>query len=134
MNDVFVGRLMSSPVETVRADTPVVEAGRTMLDEGIGSLVVVDGGGHLEGIVTATDFVHVVADQLAAGETTVGDVMSTEVVTTNANDDVRDVADLMLERDIHHVPVVDPTEGVVGMLSTTDLAAYLSRSVSPEQL
>jgi len=133
MNDVFVGRLMSSPVETVRVDTPVVEAGRTMLDEGIGSLVVSDGDGHLEGIVTATDFVHVVAEELAAGATTVGEVMSTGVVTTTATDDVRDVADLMLERDIHHVPVVDPTEGVVGMLSTTDLAAYLSRSASPEQ-
>ncbi len=57
--------------------------------------------------------------------------MSTDVVTTTANDDIRTVADLMIDHGFHHVPVVDETEGVVGIVTTTDLTAYLSHVETP---
>lgn len=124
--DIFVGRLMSSPVQTVSRTTPIQEAAELMLSKGIGSVVVVDEVGHLDGILTATDFVTLAADGQPAEATEVHEYMTTDVVTTTANDTITDVADIMLERGFHHVPVVDETEGVVGIITTTDFTAYLS--------
>jgi CBS domain-containing protein len=126
MEDIFVGRLMSAPVETVRPHTSLDEAAAQLLEHNIGSVVVVDGGGHLEGILTATDFVRLAADDAVASEETVSGYMSTDVITTTANDPIADVADTMIDNRFHHVPVVDDTEGVVGIITTTDLTAYVS--------
>lgn len=131
MDDIFVGRLMSSPVKTVSADTQAHEAAELMLDHGIGSVVVTGDDGRLEGILTATDFVHVAAEQRWAADATVETYMSTDVVTTTANESIRDVADLLVERGFHHLPVVDDEDNVVGMLTTTDLTAYLSHVQTP---
>lgn len=131
--DIFVGRLMSSPVKTVSRDTPIQEAADLMLHHGIGSVVVVDDVGHLDGILTATDFVTLAADGQPAEDTEVYEYMTTDVVTTTANDTVTDVAKVMLDRGFHHVPVVDETEGVVGIITTTDFTAYLSESAVSEE-
>ena len=126
MEDIFVGRLMSSPVETVSPDTTAHVAAETMLDEGIGSVIVTDDDGQLQGILTATDFVHVAAEQRWATDATVETYMTTDVTTTDANAEVQDIADLMITEEFHHVPVVDDEEGVVGIITTTDLTAYVS--------
>lgn len=122
---------MSSPVETVSPDKPAHVAAERMLDENIGSVIVVDDEGHLEGILTATDFVHVAAEQRWATDATVGTYMTTDVQTTTANEAVRDVSDTMIENGFHHMPVVDDEEGVVGIISTTDITAYMSHVKTP---
>ncbi|MFC4552783.1 MULTISPECIES: CBS domain-containing protein [Halorussus] len=129
--DIFAARLMSSDVRTVTPETLVEEAAGTMLDEGIGSVVVVGDDGHLEGILTTTDFVRIVAERKPKDQTPVSEYMSTDLVTASAQDDIRDVADRMIEHSIHHMPVVDDEEGVIGIITTTDLAAYLSRVQTP---
>lgn len=127
MDDVFVGRIMSTPAETVRPDAPIREAALRMRDEGIGSLVVVDDE-ELAGILTATDFLTVAADGAHVGATTVDDYMSTDVETTTVNTTVAAVADEIVAGGFHHLPVVDDEGGVVGMVTTTDLAAYVAGS------
>lgn len=131
--DVFVGRLMSSPVQSVSPETAVQDAARQLIDHDIGSVVVVDDANHLEGILTATDFVHITADGETAAEATVADYMSSGVITATANDEIHDIAETMVEHGFHHVPVVDDTEGVIGMITTTDLTMYLSQmgTISP---
>ena len=131
MEDIFVGRLMSTQVVTVSPETPVEEAAERLLSENIGSLVVVDGDNQIEGILTSTDFVRVVAEGEPGDETTVADHMSENVATVTAQDDIQDAADKLITYDIHHLPVVDGREGVIGMLSTTDLAAYISAVQKP---
>lgn len=125
MEDVFVGSLMSMPVETVTADTPLRTAGETMLEHAIGSVVVVGDGDRIEGILTATDFVKLVAEGDVDPGGTVGAVMSTDLTTITADATIQRVADLILERGFHHVPVVDGDE-VIGIITTRDLSAYLS--------
>jgi acetoin utilization protein AcuB len=49
-----VSRIMSAPVITVTADEPLDAAARVMLEDKLGSLLVIDGG-RLAGIVTETD-------------------------------------------------------------------------------
>ena len=131
MDDIFVARLMSTDLKTVRPDTLVEDAANLMRDHGIGSVVVVDGDNGLEGILTSTDFVDIVAERKPKDETPVSAYMSTNVVTTTAQEPIQDAADRMIEHGFHHLPVVDDTEGVIGMVSTTDLTAYISRLRSP---
>ncbi|MFP8958538.1 HPP family protein [Natrialbaceae archaeon A-CW3] len=126
MDDIFVARLMTSDLVTVTPDTLVEDAGQTLLEHGISSLVVVDEDGHLEGILTTTDFVTIVAESFPKAETTVSRYMTTDVVTASPQQPIVDVADAMLERGIHHMPVTDDDGSVVGIVTTTDLASYLT--------
>jgi CBS domain-containing protein len=135
MEDVFVARLMSTTLYTVSPETLVEDAAGKMLENEIGSVVVVDDAGAIEGILTTTDFVQIVAERKPKDQTPVSAYMSTDVVTVGAQDDVRDVADVLVEHGFHHLPVVDDEEGPIGMVTTTDLAGYLShvKKPSPEQ-
>ena len=132
MEDIFVGSLMTSPVTTVPADTPAKDAAAQMLEAGISSVVVVDEDDQLAGILTSTDFVAIAAADDSAAAFSVADHMTTDVVTTTAGASIEAVADLLIEHGIHHVPVVDGASGVVGMVTTTDLTAYLAGAVDAE--
>lgn len=131
MDDIFVARVMASDLTTVDPDTLVEDAAELMLEEGIGSVIVVDSDNHLEGILTTTDFVRIVAERKPKDRTPVSAYMTTDVVTAGAQDSIRDAADTMLEHGFHHLPVVDDTEGVIGIVTTTDLAGYLSHVQTP---
>lgn len=52
-----VEQVMSSPVEAVESESPVLEAGKIMEKKNIRRLVVVDGQGRIAGIVTYSDIV-----------------------------------------------------------------------------
>ncbi|ESP89173.1 CBS domain containing protein [Candidatus Halobonum tyrrellensis G22] len=131
IDDLFVGRLMSSSLYTVAPDTLVEEAATDMLDRGIGSVVVVDDDGRLEGLLTTTDFVRIVAERRPKDETPVSSYMSTDVVTTTARESIRDAADSMVAHGFHHLPVVDDDGVVIGIVTTTDLTAYVSQIEAP---
>ena len=130
MDDIFVGQLMTDDVVTASPDTLVEDAANTMLSAGVGSLVVVSDG-RLAGILTTTDFVRIVAERKPKDETPVSQYMTTDVVTVAAGTAIGTAADVLLDHGIHHVPVVDGDDVVVGMVSTTDLAAYLSTTTDP---
>lgn len=131
MDDVFVGQLMSSTLHTATPETLVEDAARTMLDNGIGSVIVVDEDNQLAGILTSTDFVRIVAENQPKDETAVSTYMTTDVVTATAQDPIRDIADAMTEHGFHHVPVVSDPDGVIGIVTSSDLTAYLSHVRAP---
>jgi CBS domain-containing protein len=131
MEDIFVGRIMSSPVATTLRKTPIHEAAQTMVDQDIGSLIIVDEDDSPEGILTSTDFVHLAADRAAIDVTVVEEYMTPIDTATTANKPIREAADKMMTRGIHHVPVVDDDQSVIGILTTTDLTAYLSDDWTP---
>ena len=130
MDDVFVGSLMSSPVHSVSEDTTLQDAGEIMREHDIGSVIVVGEHDHLKGILTATDFIHVVAEGDPDPTATVATSMSTNVITTTASESIQTVADMMIDQGFDHIPVVDG-EAVIGVITTTDLTAYLSTTQDP---
>lgn len=131
MDDIFVAQLMTTDLQTVSPDTLVEEAADLMLAEDIGSVVIVDDDGGLEGIITTTDFVAIVSNQKPKDQTPVSTYMTSEVVTAAAGDSIREAADRMITYGIHHLPVVDDDGSVIGIVTTTDLAAYLSNVQTP---
>jgi CBS domain-containing protein len=131
MDELFVARLMTSDLVTVSPETLVEDAAKLMLEKGVGSVLVVDDDNRLAGILTTTDFVRIVAERKPKDRTPVSAYMTEDVVTAVAQDDVGAVAETMMEHGVHHIPVVDETEGLIGIVTTTDLAAYLSRAERP---
>lgn len=127
MDDIFVARLMTSELQTVTPDTLVEDAAELMIQNDIGSVLVVDENNSLEGILTSTDFVSIVSERKPKDQTAVSAYMSSDVVTTTAQTPIEEAADLMLEHGVHHLPVVDETEGVIGIITTTDLTTYVAR-------
>ena len=130
MDDVFVAQLMTSDPKTVSPDTLVEDAANMMLDAGIGSVLVVDDD-RLQGILTTTDFVQIVAERKPKDQTPVSEYMSTDVLTTDAQEPIEQVADRLIEAGIHHLPVVDDDGVPMGIITTTDLAAYVSSVRNP---
>jgi len=125
IDDVFVARLMTTDLHTVAPDTLVADAAGVLLDNDISSALVVEDG-HLVGILTTTDFVEIVAKSQPKAETTVERYMTRDPITTGAQDDVAAVAATMVEHGFHHVPVVDDEGTPIGIITTSDLAAYVS--------
>lgn len=130
MNDIFVGQLMSSPVQTVAPEEPIHEAATVMLGQDIGSVVAVDDQSRPEGILTTTDFVRLAADCGSPEESSVADYMNAVEATARANETIQEAADTMMDHGVHHLPVVDE-DRVIGILTTTDLTAYLSPDWEP---
>jgi CBS domain-containing protein len=122
---------MSSPVQTVTPETPIHEAAGTMLDRDIGSLVVVDEDDRPEGILTTTDCVTLVARQGSTDETLVREFMTTGIETATADENIQTAANRMMNHGSHHLPVVNDDGSVIGILTTTDLMAYLSPDWTP---
>ncbi|MNI95486.1 CBS domain protein [compost metagenome] len=55
----------------------------------------------------------------------VGQIMTTEVMTADANQSILDLVPLMSDSELHQVPVIDERGRLVGMISQTDMIAAL---------
>ena len=129
---VFVGRLMTSPARTVSRDATLADAATKLHRHGLGSAVVVDQDTRLAGIITDTDLVRAAAENADPATVTVDRYLTTDVVTTAADESAIDAAARMRRAGVNHLPVVDDSDGVVGMLTSTDLSAYVARDGVPE--
>ena len=113
----------SRTIVTTAPDASVRAATILMNEHGIGALLVMQGR-RLVGMFTERDVLRrVVAEGLCPDTTTVGDVMSTDLVCCGTDATVEEVADLIRRRRIRHVPVIDALDDVVGLVSIGDVNA-----------
>lgn len=110
-------------VVSVRPDTTVLAAAALMNECGIGGVLVMDDA-TLAGIFSERDVMRrVVAARRDPATTLVGDVMTTNVVTTTIHAKIADCRALMTERRIRHLPVAGE-DGIVGVITTGDILAF----------
>ena len=93
-------------VISVKADSSLAEAARTLDEKRIGAVVALGEGGTIAGVLSERDIVRQVARN---GETAlkmlVGDAMTREVITIDASMKLEDAMQLMTDRRIRHLPV-----------------------------
>jgi CBS domain-containing protein len=114
-----VSSLLRRPPVTIRADAPVIEAARTMAAERVSSLLIEDERGL--GILTDRDLrTRVVAAEAdVAGP--VAAVATFPAVTIPADTLAGDALVRMFADGVHHLPVVDATGELIGVVTDTDL-------------
>ena len=104
----------------VRPDAPVLDAVRQMAEKHVGALLVMEGG-QLVGIVSERDYARkVVLQGRSSSDTPVRDIMTSKLVTVGPTDTTDHCMQVVTERRIRHLPVVDG-DVVMGVVSIGDL-------------
>jgi CBS domain-containing protein len=114
---------------SIDAEEPVLAAIQIMADRHVGALPVTRDG-RLVGVVSERDYARkVILLGRSSAETAVWQIMSAQVLTVGPDEAVRRCMEIMTERRIRHLPVVDGGGAMVGMISIGDLV----RAVMEEQ-
>jgi CBS domain-containing protein len=117
--------VMTTNVVYLPSETTLAEAARTMREQDIGDVVVADGPA-LTGLVTDRDIVvRAVAERFDPASTTIGEIVSRDLVTVRPDDSVQAAALLMRDNAIRRVLVCDDEKGLVGIVSIGDLAEQI---------
>jgi CBS domain-containing protein len=126
-----VSDLMRRGIISCAPDTPIQEVARTMTENDVSALVVMEGD-QLTGIISRTDLVNArVYEQYWKHwrGLTAGHIMTKDVVTVAADESLERAGRLLMERHIHRLVVVEERDGAprpIGVLSITDIVRDLS--------
>lgn len=127
-----IGDLMTEKLETIEASLSAQEAAMKMRDRNVSSLVVIDANSKTVGIITERDLVRKVCVHDASNrDTSVRDIMSDALVTTDAISEVGVAADIMIQNQVRHLLVVkdDDINKPLGIITPSDLARYLKENL-----
>jgi CBS-domain-containing membrane protein len=123
--------LMTTDVIRVSPDTRIKEAARLMFRHRVSGLPVVDADGRLSGIITEADFLRMEVARNEADEPqpveTVGEVMSSGVVTVAPDAEITEAAKIMVIQDVKRLPVVDTDNKMLGIIARLDIVAVFTR-------
>ena len=113
--------VMTSLVDWVTPDTSVVEVAQLMKKDDVGSIPICKEN-RLIGMITDRDIVlKVVAAGGNTNNLTAKDIMSTDIISVSADQDVHEAANLMSKYQIRRLPVLEKGK-LVGILAIGDLA------------
>ncbi len=136
---MLVREIMTSSPVTARRDTPVREALALLRDHHITAMPVVTSTGRVCGVVAEIDLIrdrvlpdpraHVLAPEPVTDlpPAYVEGVMSPVTVAVREGAEVSVAVDIMAERALKSLPVLDDDDVLVGVISRSDVAAALAR-------
>lgn len=105
---------------SVTPDTTVYDALLKMGEANIGALLIMEGE-KLAGIFSERDYARKgIIQGRKAKSTPIGDLMTANVITVNADMNTKDCMEIMSAHKFRHLPVVDG-EKVIGLLSVGDI-------------
>ncbi len=125
-----IADVMTKSVISVDAKVTVNEAGKMMEDAKVGAVIIMENNTPV-GIVTDRDFAVKIVAHAYQITTPVKQIMSSPLISINSDESVRTAADLMHDREIRKLPVID-NENVVGMITATDVVNLLAVCVEED--
>jgi CBS domain-containing protein len=138
--------VMTSRVIWVEQDTPFAAIAAALKQYRVSAFPVLSPAGQVVGVVSEADLLAKLALESGEGHTsgmvssilhqqqlrkaratTAGDLMTTLPVTASPEDTVEHAAWLMHQRKVKHLPVVDASDHLVGIISRADVLSVYSR-------
>lgn len=116
-----VADIMTRQVEIALPDEPIQSVARRM-DEGDFGFMPVCDGLKLQGTITDRDLAVRALARGLPGETPVSQVMTRDVTWCRADQDAKDVLELMAERAVRRLPIIDEEDRLAGVVSLGDLS------------
>jgi CBS domain-containing protein len=110
-------------VEKTEETTSVKEIANRMKDKNVSSLVVVDELGKPVGLVTERDLVRKVCTlDVLSKSVRIGEIMSSPVIMITSDKSPSDAADVMLQKDVRHLLIIDKDKSneFVGLITPLD--------------
>ena len=128
---------MTAKVITVKIDTSLPEAHQVMLSESIRRLPIVDEDGALSGIITLGDMraaqpspatsLSIWERNYLLSALTVDRIMTPNPVTIHPQQTIGEAAQLMLDKRVSGLPVVDETGCICGIITESDIFRMVVR-------
>jgi CBS domain-containing protein len=117
-----ISSIMEEDVITLHEEDSIEDAIKMMLESNVGGFPIVTDDDKVIGIVSARDFVSLVANIITGKK--VADYMSRDVVSVKPETTVEETARVMISNDFRRVPIVH--EGVmIGVITSSDIVKYL---------
>ena len=117
--------VMRTEVIEVAPEDTLGEVAERMSAVNVGAVVVKDYG-RLIGILTERDMLKAMAARVHTSEARVRQWMTEDPLTASADMDVDEAAQVMLEHNFRHLPIVDDSGAVVGLVSLRRVVAATS--------
>lgn len=135
---VSVTEIMTRDVQCARQDDDVDALIQLMVRNRLGCMPIVNKAGLPVGMVTKLDLIEQLlpakrdqADRptpAAMMPRTARELMMPIAITLGEKSSVAQAAKLMALEGVHHLPIVDPTGKLVGILSTMDVVRWLAKA------
>jgi CBS domain-containing protein len=116
-----IGKLKNVKLQTIAPEKTILDASRKLVQYNIGALPVCDTEGNLVGIITERDILRVTAKDGGDGVGhKVAAIMSRQVYTCVADDDIETAMQVMTDQRVRHLPVLRDGR-LVNIISIGDL-------------
>ena len=115
-------------IMTCSRDDNLHHAASIMVEEDISCLIVTNLDGYLAGIITRTDMLRALCTEDNWNDKKVHECMSTELVTAVQNDSIDDIAQILLDKRIHRLVVIQEESGKkrpIAVISEADLIYHM---------
>jgi signal-transduction protein with cAMP-binding, CBS, and nucleotidyltransferase domain len=126
--NMTISDIMRKRLETIEELASVQEAAKKMKDRNVSSLVVVDGEGKPQGLVTERDLVTKVCINDVNTSTVINkEIMSSPLITIDSKLSPSVAADMMLQNNVRHILVTDDKYDVnkpIGIVTPLDFTKY----------
>lgn len=119
----LVKDVMNPKVVVAKPEATAKEAAKVMVEAHIGSLVILDQS-NIVGIVTESDMIRkIIAEGNDATQVRLDQMMTKDVTTVDADSELQEAADIMSEKKIKRLPVVEGGK-LVGIITSSDLILF----------
>ncbi|MCV0366038.1 MAG: CBS domain-containing protein [Nitrosopumilus sp.] len=125
-----IADVMTKSVISVDASLTVNETAKMMEDSKVGAVIIMEDNTPI-GIVTDRDFAVKVAAHAYQISTPIKQIMSSPLFSINSDESVRAAADLMHDRGIRKLPVIDDGN-IVGIITASDIVNLLAVCVEDD--
>ena len=116
-----VRELMTAHVESIKPDLYLRAAARKMKELGVGALPIIEEDS-VAGIITDRDLAcFAIAMGYDLNSAPVSKIMTKEVITCNADQEIDEAAKIMIDHHIRRLLVLDGNNGITGFFSVDDL-------------